>query len=61
MWHRRFGHIDYISLMLQQSKEMVLGLPRLQLSEHVCSRCAIGKGYMEPFDKDKTWKASQAS
>ncbi|KAM1316044.1 hypothetical protein ACFX2F_019741 [Malus domestica] len=38
---------------------MVQGLPRLQVSDHVCSGCATGKGHMEPFDKGKVWRASQ--
>ncbi|KAI5348918.1 hypothetical protein L3X38_001805 [Prunus dulcis] len=30
VWHRRYGHLNCISLMLMQEKEMVQGLPRLQ-------------------------------
>ncbi|KAM2369740.1 hypothetical protein ACFXTH_047137 [Malus domestica] len=59
LWHKRYGHLNYISLMLLQEKEMVQGLPRLEVSEHVCSGCATGKGHREPFDKGKVWRASQ--
>ncbi|CAL2248195.1 unnamed protein product [Prunus armeniaca] len=37
VWHRRYGHLNYISLMPLQEKEMVQGLPRLQVTEYVCS------------------------
>ncbi|CAL2253823.1 unnamed protein product [Prunus armeniaca] len=59
LWHKRYGHLNYTSLMLLQDKEMVQGLPRLQVTKHVCSGCAIGKGHREPFDKEKVWRASQ--
>ncbi|KAB2597276.1 Sc-RNase [Pyrus ussuriensis x Pyrus communis] len=59
LWHKRYGHLNYINLMLLQEKEMVQGLPRLQVTEHVCSGCAIGKGHREPFDKKKAWRYSQ--
>ncbi|CAL2226910.1 unnamed protein product [Prunus armeniaca] len=59
LWHKRYGHLNYTSLMLLQDKEMVQGLPRLQVTKHVCSGCATGKGHREPFDKEKVWRASQ--
>ncbi|KAI5323718.1 hypothetical protein L3X38_032790 [Prunus dulcis] len=58
-WHKRYGHLNYTSLMLLQDKEMVQGLPRLQVTKHVCFGCATGKGHREPFDKEKVWRASQ--
>ncbi|KAI5348415.1 hypothetical protein L3X38_001302 [Prunus dulcis] len=59
LWHKRYGHLNYTSLMLLQDKEMEQGLPRLQVTKHVCSGCATGKGHREPFDKEKVWRASQ--
>ncbi|KAI5317616.1 hypothetical protein L3X38_037323 [Prunus dulcis] len=59
LWHKRYGHLNYTSLMLLQDKEIVQVLPRLQVTKHVCSCCATGKGHREPFDKEKVWRASQ--
>ncbi|BFG32908.1 hypothetical protein CerSpe_191820 [Prunus speciosa] len=59
LWHKRFGHLNYTSLMLLQEKEMVQGLPSLRAAKHVCSGCATGKSHREPFDKEKVWRASQ--
>ncbi|KAI5319434.1 hypothetical protein L3X38_039142 [Prunus dulcis] len=59
LWHKRHGHLNYTSLMLLKDKEMVQGLPRLQVTKHVCSGCATGKGHRETFDKEKVWRASQ--
>ncbi|CAL2276928.1 unnamed protein product [Prunus armeniaca] len=59
LWHRRFGHLKYISLKLLQEKDMVQDLPKLQESEKICSGCAIGKSHRSSFDKEKTWRASQ--
>ncbi|CAL9012443.1 unnamed protein product [Prunus brigantina] len=59
LWHRRFGHLNYISLKLLQEKDMVQGLPKLQEPEKICSGCAIGKSHRSSFDKEKAWRASQ--
>ncbi|KAL6287822.1 hypothetical protein ACE6H2_012212 [Prunus campanulata] len=59
LWHRRYGHLNYLSLMLLQEKDMVQGLPKLQEAEKVCSGCAIGKSHRSSFNKEKVWRASQ--
>ncbi|CAL2258261.1 unnamed protein product [Prunus armeniaca] len=53
LWHRRFGHLNYISLRLLQEKDMVQGQPKLQEPEKICSGCAIGKSHRSSFDKKK--------
>ncbi|CAL2266202.1 unnamed protein product [Prunus armeniaca] len=59
LWHRRYGHLNYTSLLLLQEKDMVQGLPKLQGSEKVCSGCAISKSHRNSFDKEKAWRATQ--
>ncbi|BBH01567.1 multidrug resistance-associated protein 9 [Prunus dulcis] len=58
LWHRRFGHLNYISLKLLQEKDMVQGLPNLQEYEKVCSGCAVSKNHRSSFDKERAWRAS---
>jgi len=58
-WHKRFGHLNYVSLKMLQDKEMVVGLPRLDNFGDVCKSCATGKSHREAFDKTEVWRASQ--
>ncbi|KAI5325793.1 hypothetical protein L3X38_034867 [Prunus dulcis] len=59
LWHRRFGHLNYISLKLLQERDMVQALPNLQEHEKVCSGCAVSKNHRSSFDKEGAWRASQ--
>ncbi|KAM1496365.1 hypothetical protein ACFXTO_030979 [Malus domestica] len=59
IWHKRFGHLNFRSLKLLQSQEMVLGLPEIQDSETVCQSCALGKNHREPFPKESMWRAKE--
>ncbi|CAL9029300.1 unnamed protein product, partial [Prunus brigantina] len=36
IWHRRLGHLNFVSMKKMQQKEMVLGLPVLTEMEDVC-------------------------
>ncbi|CAN6552218.1 unnamed protein product [Malus baccata var. baccata] len=59
IWHKRFGHLNFNSLILLQSQGMVLGLPEIQDSETVCQSCALGKNHREPFPKESIWRAKE--
>ena len=43
LWHLRYGHLNYESLKLLSSKEMVNGLPVIKYPKEVCEDCVIGK------------------
>ena len=44
LWHARFGHLNFASLLRVQKFEMVSSLPKLEIpSKHVCEGCILGK------------------
>lgn len=59
LWHRRFGHLNNVSIQLMQKKEMVRGLPSLQNESKVCEVCNIGKQQRRKFPKQSKWRATE--
>ncbi|CAL9237510.1 unnamed protein product [Arabidopsis halleri] len=43
LWHCRFAHLNYKSLQMLSSKEMVIGLPSIDSCTKVCENCLVGK------------------
>ena len=59
LWHLRYGHLNFDSLKLLTSQNMVCGLPKVQApKEEVCKGCALGKHTRSKFPKDAAWRAS---
>ncbi|CAL2255037.1 unnamed protein product [Prunus armeniaca] len=57
-WHRRMGHLNFNSLKLLQNEGMVLGLPEIKTTSHVCEGCTFGKHCRESFPKEATSRAA---
>jgi hypothetical protein len=51
LWHCRYGHLNFKSLIHLQQKNMVRGLPKLEDSKQVCSDCLIGKQHRDSIPK----------
>ena len=50
MWHLRFGHLNYQSLLKLSANDMVIGIPRLKISViPQCESCIIAKSKRLPF------------
>ena len=50
LWHARFGHLNFASLLRLQKSEMVSSLPKLETpSKHVCEGCILGKMQRSSF------------
>ena len=44
LWHARFGHLNFASLLRLQKFDMVASLPLLEAPlKHVCEGCILGK------------------
>ena len=44
LWHARFGHLNFASLLRLQKSDMVASLPPLEAPvKHVCEGCILGK------------------
>ncbi|CAL9007315.1 unnamed protein product [Prunus brigantina] len=59
LWHFRFGHLNFNGLKALQQKNMVKGLPPLQVPSRVCEGCMVGKQHHEPFPKESNWRATR--
>ncbi|MCO5554081.1 hypothetical protein L7F22_007607 [Adiantum nelumboides] len=53
LWHARFGHVGYGSLMTLQRHNMVHDLSLLEMPpRHVCEGCVLGKMHRFAFSQD---------
>ncbi|MCO5551922.1 hypothetical protein L7F22_005429 [Adiantum nelumboides] len=60
LWHARFGHVGYGSLMTLQRHNMVHDLSLLEMPpRHVCEGCVLGKMHRFAFSQDGSVRATQ--
>ena len=60
LWHARFGHLNFASLLRLQKSEMVSSLPKLEApSKHVCEGCILGKMQRSSFPKDGSLRSDR--
>lgn len=57
LWHHRYGHLHFKGLQLLKKKDMVIGLPKINLTDNVCEGCAYGKQTRKPFPVGQAWRA----
>jgi hypothetical protein len=58
IWHKRFGHLNFIYMQHISKKILVDGLPDIHFSKGVCEGCVLGKHPQEKFNKGKSQRAS---
>lgn len=50
LWHRRHAHVNFDFLNKVVSKDLVVGLPKINfLKDHLCDTCQMGKQTMVSF------------
>ena len=59
VWHYRFGHLNFKSLNKLSSKQMVTGLPPINLSHKTCEGCLFGKQSRKNFKKSVLQRAKK--
>ncbi|MCO5555235.1 hypothetical protein L7F22_008779 [Adiantum nelumboides] len=60
LWHARFGHVGYGSLMTLQRHNMVHDLSLLEMPpRHVCECCVLGKMHRFAFSQDGSVRATR--
>ena len=57
-WHKRYGHLNFQSLRRLSSKEIVRGLPKLEIPENICRDCIASKQHRSPFPSTASYRAS---
>jgi len=58
LWHFRFGHFRFKTLSHMYSKNIVEGMPLIELQETVCEGCTLGKHHRNSFPVGRSWRAS---
>ena len=54
LWHARLGHVNYSKLKEMMQKQMVKGLPRIDIrTDIVCASCQYGKAHQLPYKKSE--------
>jgi hypothetical protein len=57
IWHKRFGHLNFIYMQKLSKKISVDGLPDIHFSKGVCEGCVLAKNPQEKFNKGKSQRA----
>jgi len=57
LWHKRYVHMNYRSLCLLKSKNMVIGELNVKIHENSCRICLVGKHYRSAFKSDLKMRA----
>lgn len=60
LWHHRYGHVNYDTLVNMSQKEIVTRLPKVYRIDQICEGCALGKHARKSFPKKAKWRASKA-
>ncbi|KAI4297395.1 hypothetical protein L6164_037289 [Bauhinia variegata] len=58
IWHKRLGHFHHTAILNMQRKELVNGIPHLELELPFCKACQYGKQTRLPFQKS-VWRATE--
>jgi hypothetical protein len=53
IWHKSFGHLNFIYMQQLRKKTLVDGLPDIHFSKGVCEGCVLEKHPQQKFDKGK--------
>ena len=59
-WHARLGHIGRESMRSMISKELVLGIPKIEIEKDTCSSCLLGKQARHPFPQATSFRSTRA-
>ena len=59
LWHNRFGHLNFKSMMVLCNKNMVHGLPRIEEKHDVCEGCALGNYHRQSYTRGVAWRSNE--
>ncbi|GAU38400.1 hypothetical protein TSUD_52250 [Trifolium subterraneum] len=59
LWHIRYGHLNFKSLSMLNSKNMVLGLPSVTTPVDTCTTCLLEKHPRSPFKSNLPMRSSE--
>lgn len=59
LWHFRYGHLNFGGLKTLQNRNMVTGLPQINIPAEVCEECIVSKQPRSQFPKGQSWRAKK--
>ena len=59
LWHRRYGHVNNTNLRNLGNKQLVEGLPKLNVTNNACAVCNRGKQHRTVIPKKAEWRATR--
>jgi 5'-3' exoribonuclease 2 len=59
LWQLRLRHLNFTSLKMQASKNMVKGMPHINHPDEVCESCVLSKHHRTSFAKEVNWKTNK--
>ena len=59
LWHERLGHLNFRSMNMMLTQDMVIGLINIITLDGVCRGCMIGNHHQTPFYLGKAWHAHE--
>ena len=59
IWHRRYGHFNFVGLKFMQTYGLTRDLPEISVSDDVCGPCQLGKMHRLAFPASATWRAKE--
>lgn len=58
-WHARLGHVNLDTMKLMINKELIMGLPHIDVKKETCVSCLRGKQTRSPFPKTTLYRAKK--
>lgn len=58
-WHAWLGHISVETMKMMISKELVFGIPSIEVERETCVSCLLGKQTRQSFPQSTSYRATQ--
>lgn len=58
-WHASLGHVNTDTMKLIISKELVRGIPNVDIEKKICKSCLLGKQPWQTFPQPTSYRAEQ--
>ena len=59
LWHYRFGHLNFRGLNQLFDKDMILGVPKIEIPSTVCDTCLLGKQPRNAFSSSTASRSKE--
>ena len=59
LWHYRFGHLNFRGLNQLVNKDLILGVPKFEISNTVCDTCLLGKQPRSAFSSSAASRSKE--